>query len=220
MEDKNHPEPENDLEGCRSKISERKQSIVINLLAILDKSTRSPSNSSSSSNEDNVSFPDVGEDISQNLFLYTPYCYFFPEGKSRASSADCESTESSSSDDEEVFVKKCQKQKCQQNNPSEKLQKSRPRWSSINKRLRKRRPKASKREKKILEGLKNENTTSTHRQSRSPKRKTKIVKNTTRRFFSLPSLNEESNRIENLDHDRRKLKKNIFLKSHKPSLAI
>ena len=157
--------------------------------------------------------------ISDPISLYS-ILLFFPEGKSRASSADCESTESSSSDDEEVFVKKCQKQKCQQNNPSEKLQKSRPRWSSINKRLRKRRPKASKREKKILEGLKNENTTSTHRQSRSPKRKTKIVKNTTRRFFSLPSLNEESNRIENLDHDRRKLKKNIFLKSHKPSLAI
>ena len=81
MGDKNHPEPENDLNGCRSKISERKQSIVINLLAILDKSTRSPSNSSSSSNEDNVSFADVGEDISQNLFLYTPYCYFFQRAR-------------------------------------------------------------------------------------------------------------------------------------------
>ena len=218
MEEKNHPE--NDLDGCRSKISERKQSIVINLLAILEKSTRSPSNSSSSSNEDNVSFPDVGEDMFQNLFFYTPFCYFFLEGKSGASSADRESTESISSDDEQVFGKKSQNQKCQQNNPSEKLQKSRPRWSSINKRLRKRRPKASKREKKILEGLKNENTTSTHRQSRSPKRKTKIVKNTTRRFFSLPSSNEESNRIENLDNDRRKLKKNIFIKSHKPSLAV
>ena len=159
--------------------------------------------------------------LTHPVYFYTPFWYFFPEGKkSRASSADCESTESSSSDDEEVFVKKCQKQKCQQNNPSEKLQKSRPRWSSINKRLRKRRPKASKREKKILEGLKNENTTSTHRQSRSPKRKTKIVKNTTRRFFSLPSSNEESNRIENLDNDRRKLKKNIFIKSHKLSLAV
>ena len=72
MEEKNHPE--NDLDGCRSKTSERKQSIVINLLAILEKSTRSPSNSSSSSYEDNVSFPDVGKDISQNLFFYTPFC--------------------------------------------------------------------------------------------------------------------------------------------------
>ena len=74
MEEKNHPE--NDLDGCRSKISERKQSIVINLLAILEKSTRSPSNSSSSSNEDNVSFPDVGEDMFQNLLFYTPFADF------------------------------------------------------------------------------------------------------------------------------------------------
>ena len=76
MEGENHPE--NDLDGCRSNISEQKQSIVINLLAILEKSTRSPSNSSSSSNEDNVStsIPDVGEDMFQNLLFYTPFADF------------------------------------------------------------------------------------------------------------------------------------------------
>ena len=84
MEDKNHPVPENDLEGCRSKISERKQSIVINLLAILDKSTRSPSNSSSSSNEDNVSFPDVGEDISEPVSLYSIFHIAIVFQKARA----------------------------------------------------------------------------------------------------------------------------------------
>ena len=80
MEEGNHPE--NDLDGCQSKISERKQSIVINLLAILEKSTRSPSNSSSSSNEDNVSFPDVGEDIKLRTFFSTlHFANFFQKAR-------------------------------------------------------------------------------------------------------------------------------------------